>query len=94
MNQTKHPPEDNFQIRCPKLGHQIHFSYCAQENLNLPCPRTLDCWYLYFDVRSFLIHELSAEEWHRSFEQPAKPKMASIMEMLRNIQGKNIKTDD
>ena len=50
MKQTKTPPGDSCQIRCPRLGQQIHFSYCRQENLGLPCFKTLDCWHIYFQV--------------------------------------------
>jgi hypothetical protein len=30
MSKPTKPPGDDFEIRCPKLGHQIYFSYCAK----------------------------------------------------------------
>jgi hypothetical protein len=82
------PPEDSFQIRCPRLGHQIHFSYCRQENITLPCPRILDCWHLYFDVQLYLRQELSPAEWSRTFSKPDKPKLEALAEILAAIQKK------
>jgi hypothetical protein len=76
------PPADSFQIRCPRLGHQIYFSYCRQESMGNPCPRTLDCWYTYFDVTHYFKKELSDEEWEIAFVRPVKPKMVSLMELL------------
>ena len=83
------PPDANFQIRCPRLGHQIYFSYCRRENEGLPCAKTLDCWYPHFSVVEFLRRDLSAIEWRDAFERPAKPKMLSLLEMINRVQ--NIK---
>jgi len=80
------PPEDTFQIRCPKLGHQIHFSYCRKENFGLPCPKTLNCWYSYFHVEQYLRNELSPEEWREAFENPGKPKVLSLMDLIDQAQ--------
>jgi hypothetical protein len=29
-------PEDDYQIRCPKLGHQIQFAHCRIEQGDFP----------------------------------------------------------
>jgi len=86
MQRKVKPPEDTFQIRCPRLGHQIYFSYCRGENSGLPCFKTLDCWHVYFPVQEFLQQELSSEEWQKAFETPAKPKMLSLVELLAQVQ--------
>ena len=86
MKQASSPPDDSFQIRCPRLGQQIHFSYCRQENLGLPCFRTLDCWHLYFDVAAYLRQELSAAEWQDSFEKPPTPKIVSLAELIEKAR--------
>ena len=80
------PPDDDFRIRCPRLGHQIHFSYCYRENQGLPCARTLDCWYPYFPVQDFLQQELGPEEWRNAFAAPVKPKMLSLAELIEQAQ--------
>ena len=65
MNKTKAPPGEDFQIRCPRLGHMIHFAYCRAENMGLPCFKTLDCWFEHFMVEEHLRQELTVEEWER-----------------------------
>ena len=80
------PPGDEFQIRCPKLGHQIFFSYCRGENFGSPCFKTLDCWYPYFPVADFLKSDLSAEEWDNTFVKPPKAKVVSLVELIERAQ--------
>lgn len=86
MKETDVPPDDSFQIRCPRLGHQIYFSYCRRENMGIPCARTLDCWHPYFPVEEFLQQEMSPAEWQQAFCRPLKPKMLSLLEILADVQ--------
>ncbi len=79
------PPEAPYQIRCPKLGHLISFSYCRAENLGSPCFKTLDCWFEHFPVRAFFMKELSAEEFRKCFETPPKQKLTSILEIIEKF---------
>jgi hypothetical protein len=92
MNKKETPPKDEFLIRCPRLGHQINFSYCRIENNGLPCFKTLDCWYQHFEVESFLKSELSEQEWKNIFEKQTQPKMLSLLEMIE--QAKKSKQKD
>jgi hypothetical protein len=80
------PPDDSFKIRCPKLGHQIHFSYCRSENMGLPCFKTPDCWYIHFQVVKYLQQELSQAEWQDAFEKPPVPKIISLAELIEKAQ--------
>jgi len=80
------PPDDSFQIRCPRLGQQIHFSYCRQENMGLPCFKTLDCWYIHFQGVDYLRGELSEDQWREAFEKPQTPKMISLAELIEKAQ--------
>lgn len=80
------PPDETFQIRCGKLGHQIHFSYCRKENFGIPCPRTLDCWHPYFKVAEYLRSELTPDQWREAFEKPPKQKVQSILELIEEAQ--------
>ena len=66
MTRDSLPPGDDYQIRCPRLGHQIHFAYCRAENAGLPCFKTLDCWYQHFEVETFLKESLSEEQAHKT----------------------------
>ena len=80
------PPDNNYQIRCPRLGHQIWFSYCRVENTGNPCIKILDCWFEHFDVEEYLRNELSAEEWEMLFNKPAKTKVQSLVEIIDRVQ--------
>ena len=86
MDLKNKPPDDSFQIRCSKLGHQIHFSYCRKENFGLPCTRIITCWHPYFSVEKYLRHELSDEEWKKVFEEPLKPKALTLVELIEQAQ--------
>lgn len=86
MTKKNSPPDDSFQIRCPKLGHQIHFSYCRKENFGLPCFKALQCWYPHFKVKVYFLEKLSLEEWREAFEKPVKPKVQSLMELIEQAE--------
>lgn len=88
MSERKSPPPDSFTLRCAKLGHQIHFSYCRRENLGLPCARMLVCWHPYFDVETYLRLELTEEEWCEAFVRQAKPKILSLVELIEQARRK------
>lgn len=80
------PPEDHVQIRCPRLGHQIHFAYCLKENNGLPCFKTLDCWHGLFAVEDYLRRILAPDTWDRVFGRPAKPKLLSLLELVEQAR--------
>lgn len=84
------PPGDDFEIRCPRLGHQISFAYCRRENHGLPCARTLICWHTYFPVEAFLRAELTQEQWNDTFEAPARPKLLSLVELIEKAKERNL----
>ena len=44
MRRTSTPPEDDYQIRCPRLGHQVYFAYCRREYNGKLCKRLNECW--------------------------------------------------
>ncbi len=89
MERKKTPPDDEYTIRCPRLGHQISFSYCRSENRGLPCFKTLDCWYSHFQVEELLKKELSPEEWDKTFAAPPKPKLLSLVELIEQAKKRN-----
>jgi hypothetical protein len=89
MKKKETPPGDDYKIRCPRLGHQISFSYCRSENLGLPCFKTLDCWYDHFLVEKFLRQELTPEQWEERFISPPKPKILSLLELIEQAKKRN-----
>jgi hypothetical protein len=86
MTKKKIPPADDYKIRCPRLGHQIHFSYCRQENQGMPCFKTLDCWHTHFNVQDCLKAELSDAQWEKAFCRQVKPKMLSLLELIEQAK--------
>jgi hypothetical protein len=79
---SPNPPSEDFDIRCPRLGHQINFSYCEIENSGIPCFKTLDCWYSYFDVHQFLEDKLSKEDFQKAFIDKGPPKVLSLLDLI------------
>ncbi|HDZ91461.1 MAG: hypothetical protein JRJ09_12965 [Deltaproteobacteria bacterium] len=82
MKRENTPPGDDYMIRCPRLGHQIGFSFCRRENSGLPCFKTLDCWYPHFLVEEYLRGELEPEEWKKAFSRPKTTKVVSLLELI------------
>jgi hypothetical protein len=72
----------NKLMRCPRLGHEITFSYCLEESLDLPCSRIVQCWSPVFNVEAMLQKELSAENWQRFINSQPKDKVLSIIELI------------
>jgi len=91
-NLPKDPPDKEFNIRCPRLGHQINFPYCRSENQGLPCFKTLDCWFNHFDVTAYLKEQLSKEQFEMSFVNKGKPKVLSLLDLIDKAKARQ-KTD-
>lgn len=86
MNEKVQPPNDDYKIRCPRLGHQISFLYCRHENRGLPCFKSLDCWNDHFQVEVYLKTELTEEEWEGVFCRKPKAKMASLLDLIEQAK--------
>ncbi len=82
------PPAEDFRIRCPRLGHQVGFSYCSQENEGRPCFKTLDCWHMHFPVKQYLRQVLTASDWERAFLRGGRPKLSSLLELIQTAQNR------
>ncbi len=80
------PPLDEFEIRCPRLGHQLNFSYCKTENNNIPCFKTLDCWYDHFDVHTYFKNILSDDDFQKAFQEKSKPKVLSLLDLIEQAK--------
>lgn len=82
MTEERNIQVDEYQIRCPKLGHTVSFSYCRKESKGLPCFKTLDCWFEYFPVEAYLRGTLSDEEWKNTFEMERPTKVQSLLDLI------------
>ena len=86
MKKRSDPPGEDQKIRCPRLGHQITFTYCQVENQGLPCFKILDCWYEHFLVEEYLRKKMDPEQWKKIFQGPKKPKMVSLVELIEQAK--------
>lgn len=77
---------DDTMIRCPRLGHQISFSYCRSENKGLPCFKILGCWQDRFLVEEYLREILTPDEWEKTFESQKVPKLLSLVELIEEAK--------
>ncbi len=74
--------EDERVKRCPQLGHEVSFHYCRTLEKERLCPKILNCWWEIFDVEGFLREELSDEAFMRLTNQPSKPRVNTILELI------------
>ncbi len=76
------------QLRCPRLGHEITFSYCLTcgENQGL-CWKIADCWWEFFDVVGYLKAHYPADTVSAVLTaRPTKPKITSILELIEQAK--------
>jgi hypothetical protein len=83
------PPTDEQTIRCPRLGHQISFSFCRIENKGLPCFKTLDCWYVHFPVEAHLRAQLTPNNGRKHLIGPRNPRWLSLLELIEQAKKVN-----
>ena len=88
MSEDIVPPGDDYLIRCPRLGHQISFSYCRMERGDLPCFKALDCWFEHFDVDGFFRRELTDEQMEKAFSRSGHSKMMSLLDLIEQAKRK------
>jgi hypothetical protein len=82
-------PGDDYQIRCPKLGHQIQFAYCRIEQVDFPCSKILDCWYEHFNVKDYLEEELGPETVATLSHPAPRSKVLSLVELIEQAKKNN-----
>jgi hypothetical protein len=75
-------------MRCPRLGHEITFSYCLQESIDLPCSRILHCWSPVFNIETMLQKKLPKDVWQKFINSQPKDKVTSIVELIEAAKAK------
>jgi hypothetical protein len=79
--------KDQLIRRCPRLGGPVSFQYCrACSDDGLPCWKTFDCWWEYFDVVAYLKKNLSEENFNRLAGKEPKPKITSLIELIEQAK--------
>ncbi len=75
------------QRRCPRLGHDIPFSYCLTCGENGgPCWKIADCWWETFDILGYLNKNYPPETVSALLEARPKPKITTIVELIQQAQ--------
>lgn len=72
----------HLEIRCPRLGGEVTFSYCEREGGDKPCMRVVTCWRPFFPVEAYLRESLSQEAWERFSGQTPKDKVSTLIELI------------
>ncbi|MBW1840706.1 MAG: hypothetical protein JRF27_04315 [Deltaproteobacteria bacterium] len=79
--------KDHLVRRCPRLGGPVSFQYCRTCGDNdLPCWKTFDCWWEYFDVVAYLKKNLDEDTFNRLAATKAKPKVTSLVELIEQAK--------
>ena len=78
----------NKQLRCPRLGDEIPFSYCLQESGDFPCSRIVRCWSPYFNIDYFLKEKLAPEKWDSFINFQSKDKVTNLIELIEAAKAK------
>jgi hypothetical protein len=76
---------DKRERRCPRLGHDVPFSYCRKPGDETPCSRIYDCWWEIFDIAAYL-QEHYSDETIRKINEPPKLKTTSLLEMIQQAE--------
>lgn len=73
--------------RCPRLGHEVPFSYCLAcgDNGGL-CWKIADCWWETFDVIGYLKENFPEEAVAAVLDARPRPKVASLVELIKKAQ--------
>ncbi len=92
MTQKTTPPEDDFTIRCPRLGHPIPPPPPPPPHPPIPCFKTLDCWFSHFKVDEFFAEKMDPKDFKKTFSKPSQPKVLSLMDLIEQAK-KNTKKE-
>lgn len=76
--------------RCPRLGHELAFSYCLAcgENGGL-CWKIADCWWEVFDVIGYLRENYPEETVAALLVARPQSKITGILELIQQAQENN-----
>ena len=73
---------DQLEIRCPRLGGEVTFSYCRIEGGDLPCMRIVACWLRSFPIGDYLRETLAPEQLKRFAEQEPRERISTLVELI------------
>ncbi len=81
--------KDHLVRQCPRLGHLIPFSYCLKDGEEgLPCWKTVDCWWEYFDVLGYLKQHYPEADLTKLLQSRPKPKINSLLDLVEQVKNR------
>ncbi|MGV8079063.1 MAG: hypothetical protein AB2L22_03225 [Syntrophales bacterium] len=81
-------PSGKLVLRCPRLGGEVHLTYCLRESGGHPCIRTLQCWDVVPQVRELLMKRLPEEEIRRLLDPVPRDRMSIILDAAERGKGR------
>jgi len=79
---------DHLEIRCPRLGHELCFSYCRKESGELPCHRMVECWSPFFPVEAYLKEFLPSAAGDCFSRRGAVDKMTTLIDLIEQAKSR------
>jgi hypothetical protein len=69
------------------LGGPVAFQYClGADDDEKPCPKTIDCWWEYFDVVGYVKAHLSERAFKRLSQHRPADKTASLVDLIEKAK--------
>ena len=79
-------PYEEKEIRCPKLGGSVTFSYFKIESGAKPCSRSITCWTDLFDVKGHFRETMTEEEYRDCFETSPPSRVTTLLELVERAR--------
>ena len=74
---------DKLEMYCSRLGHAVPFKYCRQAEIELPCPRIVNCWKTQIPIEDYLREKYDENTMNRILH-PQKP--GKIISLIEEVQ--------
>jgi hypothetical protein len=84
---------NELEIRCPRLGGEVTFSYCEREGGDRPCLRIINCWQPVFPVETYLRGSMSQDAWESFSGQTPKDKVSTLIELVEAAKKRKTQND-
>ncbi|MCI0498296.1 MAG: hypothetical protein L0Y36_01255 [Planctomycetales bacterium] len=81
---------DNREIHCQAMGHDVPFSYCRKGAAAQPCRKIFDCWYQFFDIERFMQDHYTQDQIHRILSPP-QPKLTTLIDLIQRAKESAVK---
>ncbi|MBT4288861.1 MAG: hypothetical protein HOD92_16155 [Deltaproteobacteria bacterium] len=76
---------DSERIYCRKLGHELNFKYCRQEQDFLPCSKILNCWFERLAIKEYILQHFNEAEREKMLIPP-QDKIVSLIDIIERAK--------